>query len=457
MKSTYRTSAFLFVAGLAVVAACTWFGCGKENGGGPGAGADAGGRPADAGPCKNLECQQALCPENGTTSVSGTVTIPAGTLPVYNVIVYVPNAPVEPIKHGVTCDLCAPSVTGQPITATLTGTDGKFLLPNVPVGDNIPIVVQIGKWRKQFTIPKVTACVDNPVIDTNATRLPADQSEGDIPKFAISTGNADALECIIRKLGIKDSEFTQPSGTGSINLYAGFGGANKYGPAMNGGEAIAESSEFWGNSERLMQYDITVLSCEGGQHPETKNAASLQNMFDYANRGGRILASHWHNYWFEAGPQPFPSMAVFHHQTAKIGNITADIDMSFPKGKAFAEWMMNVNASTALGKFDIIDIKRSVDEVNPVYSQRWAYSTTPKSVQYLTANTPMFDPPNPAGQCGRVLFTDLHVSADESSPGLVFPNGCNNNEMTPQEKAFIFMIFDLTSCIHPDDQPPALR
>src|SRR5207302_994645 len=64
-----------------------------------------------SGPCKNLQCKQVTCPSGGSTTVSGTVYAPTPDVfgpadPLYNVIVYVPNATPDPFKPGVTCDKC---------------------------------------------------------------------------------------------------------------------------------------------------------------------------------------------------------------------------------------------------------------------------------------------------------------------------------------------------------------
>ena len=82
-------------------------------------------------------------------------------------------------------------------------------------------------------------------------------------------------------------------------------------------------------------------------------------------------------------------------------------------------------------------------------SQRWIYSTTPMSTQYFSFTTPAT--PN-AAACGKVVFSDVHVSAgtnsatdDSSQPAKPFPTGCVTTESTAQEKALEFMIFDLSS------------
>ena len=138
-------------------------GSGANGGGGNGANGGGGAGGAGNPNCVNLQCQQQACPGGGTTTLTGKVYAPNGTLPLYNAIVYVPNATPTAFTDGVTCDRCNGSVSGEPVVQTLTDSTGSFTLADVPVGTNIPLVIQLGKWRRQVTIPTVPSCVSTPL------------------------------------------------------------------------------------------------------------------------------------------------------------------------------------------------------------------------------------------------------------------------------------------------------
>ena len=73
-----------------------------------------------------------------------------------------------------------------------------------PGGRDIPLVITIGKWRRQLNIPNVAACqtaTDRRAADTTLPKSMTDMTPNttrvDMPQIAISTGSADALECLV--------------------------------------------------------------------------------------------------------------------------------------------------------------------------------------------------------------------------------------------------------------------
>ncbi|WP_437652186.1 carboxypeptidase-like regulatory domain-containing protein [Sorangium sp. So ce1182] len=412
------------------------------------------------GACEGLECQQVQCENGAKTTVSGTVYDPSGKLPLYNAIVYVPNAPLDPITDGATCDQCSATLSGKPIVTALTDTKGSFVLEDVPVGEDIPLVIQVGKWRREVVLPAVEKCKDT-ATDAGTIRLPRNQEEGHIPKIALTTGGADPLECLLRKLGISESEFTPETGTGRINLFAGRGDAGhpvttRYSDGLNQGVEFTPATSLWGTVDSLRQYDMVILACEGDPHAEDKPETARQAMFDYTSLGGRVFASHWHNVWLKRGPAPFPDTAVWDNFNEDPESpLTALVDTTRPKGQALADWLVNVGASDVHGQIVINGAQHTVNDVNDEISTRWIYYDQPEpaGIQYFTFNTPIDVEEDQ--QCGRLVFTDIHVSAGDVT-GPAFPEGCSTAELTAQEKALLFMLFDLSSCIVPDDEPPPI-
>ena len=115
--------------------------------------------PSNGG-CTGLQCQVVSCDGGTPTTITGTVTDPAGYRPINSAFVYVPNAALQPFPAGVQNDPCGGggTLSGSPIVSAQTGVDGTFTLQNVPVGANIPLVIQVGRWRRKVTIPNVPAC-----------------------------------------------------------------------------------------------------------------------------------------------------------------------------------------------------------------------------------------------------------------------------------------------------------
>src|SRR6266849_10474742 len=330
--------------------------CSIGTGDGGGGGNGDGGNGGDGG-CVNLQCNQVTCPGGGTTSITGTVYDPSGQVPIYNALVYVPNGPVSPFTPGVSCDRCDAITSGSPLVVGLSGSDGRFNIRNVPVvpdGGTIPLVIQVGRWRRQVTIPGVPACTSTPIINVNSTRLPRNRSEGDIPQMAIATGNADPFECLLLKMGISTSEFTSPGGGGRVHYYRQNG--------IDMSPSAPPASTLWSDGGTLRNYDVVLLPCEGAQN--LKPALATQNIIDYTAAGGRVFTTHYGYVWVAYAQNPFPTTGDWRPDPQQLDNppdpFTVTVDQSFPKGSAFAQWLRNVDAGTTLGSINLHETRHDL-------------------------------------------------------------------------------------------------
>jgi hypothetical protein len=454
-------------------------------------GSGSGGTPPACPP--GLQCNVS-CPSGGTTTVTGKVYDPAGKNPLYNVAVYVPAVPLVPLPKGVPtgADACNCGVLFESgaMTNTSTGVDGSFTLTNVPVGTSVPLVLQVGKWRRAINI-KVNSCATNALPDKTLT-LPgtvAAGSDDSMPDIAVSTGNADTLECLMLRMGLPASEYVAgPGGAGHVHVFAG-GLGNGQSESNQMPNEPDSTTALWANQGQLMPFDILLLSCEGAE----TNDANPPALEAYLNAGGRAFASHYHYSWFSGAfdnTQNYKAPADWGNHLAAwtpgggndTGPIGGVIDQQlngsstpFSKGQALAQWLGIVGA---LGQDGVPATELSIYQprfnavVGPANtpSQPWitsdANASTAHSTMYFSFDTPVN---TPAGgtYCGRAVFSDLHVAGNpavndtgnsgggkKGGGGSPPPAGCDDVDLSPQEKALEFMLFDLSSCVVPDTLPP---
>jgi hypothetical protein len=443
------------------------------------------------------------CPGGGTTSITGTVYDPAGKNPLYNVAVYVPASPLQPLPAGVPtgADACSCSALfqSQAIASTATAIDGTFTLTGVPAGKNVPLVLQVGKWRRALSVG-VTSCKANPQPDKSLTlpsTVPAGDTDDNMPDIAVSTGVADTLECLMMRIGLPASELVAGASTaGHVHVFAGGepGGTGDHtiGRPQLPGFAGAPTSftDLWATQAQLMAYDVTLLACEGGETYDA-NPPALEA---YLNAGGRVFASHYQYAWFggpiASGKWYLPPLPAEYAAPADWGTNLAtwtkdvggdeneiggvlDTTLNgstapFPKGVALQAWLQGVGAlgqnGAPAGQLSIYQPKynATVTAANTV-SQPWitagAMSSEPDATMYFSFDTPVNTPvPTDGGApqyCGRAVFSDLHVAGDPSTTDVPpAPAGCATGDLSPQEKALEFMLFDLSSCVLSDTIPP---
>ncbi len=384
-----------------------------------------------------------------TTTISGTVYDPrttASALPLPGVLVYATTSAVAPLPAGVQCL----TYQNPPSAASYTKTavDGTFTLAGVPENADYTVVIQAGKWRRQFAVQVGTA----PVTGLNL-HMPANRTEGDIPRIAIATGSADGVECVLRDMGISDSEFTDDTGAvnpgGRIHLYRGSGA---------GGEYITPSTPLdtalTGNTATLNGYDMVMFPCQGDEYAQKSSA--LSNIMDYANSGGRVFTTHYSFVWLDPDApfnSPFPPVANWHpdEDYPKPDPGIATVNTGFDDGATLAQWLKNAGA-TEPGSSNQIQIGTLRHDTDGVIAptQAWlnlndAFDRNP--VMQMTFNAPVGAAADK--QCGRVLFNEYHV-IDQNIMPAVFPSQCPTGKpMSAQEEMLEYALFDLSTFEQP--------
>ena len=398
-----------------------------------------------------LGCGVAAAQATATTTISGTVYDPRTTnaLPLSNVLVYATTSAVAPLPSGVQC-LTYQAPTGV-VSYTYTEVDGTFTLPNIPQNASYTVVIQAGKWRRQFP--------DEQVGTTPLTGLtlnmPSNHTQGDIPMIAVVTGSVDAAECVLRDMGISSTEFTDDTGTvnpgGHIHLYQGGGSPGAYITTSTPAE-----SALTGDSATLNSYDMVMFPCQGGQYVQA--SAPLSNLLNYANAGGRLFTTHFSYVYLDPDAPmdaQFPPVANWTtNGEQEISGGVGTVSTNFSDGATLAQWLQNSGATVA-GTANQIEISTLRSDVSQVIAPTQSWLTlnggsfagqTGIPVMQLTFNTPVGAPA--ASQCGRVMFNDYHVIAPTGQRA--FPAECPSEaKMSAQEEMLEYALFDLSTFVQP--------
>jgi len=447
----------------------------------------------DAG--SGAQCSNQGCPAGGTTKITGRVLDPAGKNPLWNVTVFVkdPALALPELAGGAPVCGCGSLYPADVLGFGMTDATGHFEIDAAPYGA-VSLVVQIGKWRKEVDGINVNRCATNAVGDL---LLPKSSAEGNLPDIAISTGGADSLECLPLRIGVDASEYVAGAGPGHIHIFHGYDGANT---AVAGPDSV---NALWDTTADLQKNDVVLLSCEGAETTGGGGAgegagggggapmsnAFQQSLLDYASAGGRVFASHYHYAWFKEpagapGPVAFAAANVATWQGKNAINeaiddsrsFSEDVDTSLADGGAFPEgvvlktWLGSVGAAASgllpvqYARINVAALNDGVEWIHldpSVTASALASGSktkfVPSAPQYFSVDTPLGAPG--ANVCGRVVYSDLHVSG---GPGMgvgsfapdyagnganTVPDGCAMHDLSPQEAALEFMLFDLSSCL----------
>ncbi len=421
--------------------------------------------PVDAGcPGPDLRCHVDTCSGPGT-SVSGTVYDPAGANPIPHAFVFVPTDPggkIPAITPGArTCDTCNLPI-GSYVTATTSDATGSFSLHGVPTGTHVPLVVQIGKWRREVFV-STTSC-QNTVLPVSDTRLPGSQALGDMPAMALLTGGLDDLGCFLSRMGIQAGEYTSPHAGGRVDVYQGLSVGGASGPGLSSataGNCTNTSCPLWASKQSFEAYDIVLLACEGdpfdpdaqtdgglggvlGLGATNVTTAGKQNLHDWLGEGGKVFATHFHYTWFMNGPADFQGVASWKGYSLGTGSGSDAIVTTFPKGQDLRTELGDAGALQANGNLNLSGLSDSVAAVNAP-ALGWIRDPSTSDTKYFTFTAPV------GGTCGKAAFSDLHAGG---APSGDLPGACKSTGLSAQEKAMELLFFDLSACVSDDSMAP---
>jgi hypothetical protein len=402
---------------------------------------------------------------SGTGSITGTVwapgnapgMVPAGQeIPVSEALIYVTQAPPDPIPDGVYCDQCqqAPG-----FKSTYADAKGHFQLDGVPAG-TWWLVIQKAQFRLD---QQVQVSAEFPTdLGAEYTTLPSEHDPANgkwLPHIALGDGIWDQMEDIAGKM---DIGMTDASGTlislmpnDHLDLYDN--------SADHSVPTVGTLNSLVTDLNKMKQYHIILVPCSDGDNSQLfSNPAVRSNIREFVKAGGKFFVTDWSGEWEDV---PFPPFVVFDSGTGdttdpnctlgSCGDSDGFPAWDPPDGKAeddkLAAWLDGQMGPSTSGTVSTISAQAfgveaaynhiaSLGTVNigndpmtgmPVMEtpKVWVSGTDPVTNTRMPM-TVTFEP----GGCGRVLYSTYHT-AEGAHVGLV-----------PQERVLLYLLMEIGTC-----------
>jgi hypothetical protein len=392
-----------------------------------------------------------MCGPN-TTILRGTVYAPNGKDPIPNVRVYAASA-INPFPADY-CDNCALPL--DPAYAeTTTAADGTYglTLDGAPASPTIEFTIQIGHFRKHTLVP-VTCSASAQTVPAAAQTLPGNSTAGDIPKIAVSAGNADHLDAVLSGLGITEYDCVEGRKNAPLTPTATC-------PLTATSKMLPD---ILSNAATLATYNMAFVSCAPGAYkyfttaPAPYSAATLSaNTKSWVNNGGRIFVT---DTAYDYIAQPFPSDITWAGPTGAPQPVDgANIGCAPPNNTTGPSTLYPVTVDDTLlaAWLKVVGFAASPNvQVQGFYTPWSAISSITATTDLITSGTMPVDPtygktfcatptmqnlPLTAqfdvGGCGRVVFSSYHTYT-----------GTGQNATAANQKIMEYLIFGAASCVN---------
>jgi hypothetical protein len=188
----------------------------------------------------------------------------------------------------------------------------------------------------------------------------------------------------------------------------------------------------WNSPSNMAKYDAIIYACEGSAiDKKVSPYTPYKYLLDYVNGGGRAFMTHFSYVWLQypnlkEGIADWKNLAAWTHSTGSTNTqdpMPATLDTTFPKGAAFSTWLTKVGATASANVINLHEGRQDLTTVG-ANTQSWMTATdtnnnNSKYTPQFTFNTPL----GSANSCGRIVYSDYHVSA--SSLVSTSSNTCN--------------------------------